>query len=74
MKILNKSFLILFLTLLAANTIAAQTVSNKSNIRTLIVFFDGLRPDYITPELMPNVYLFSKKEATVNNITVFFQQ
>jgi predicted AlkP superfamily pyrophosphatase or phosphodiesterase len=26
------------------------------NLRTLIVFFDGLRPDYITPELMPNVY------------------
>jgi predicted AlkP superfamily pyrophosphatase or phosphodiesterase len=61
MKILNKSFLILFLNLLVANTIAAQTVSNKSDIRTLIVFFDGLRPDYITPELMPNLYLFSKK-------------
>jgi len=61
MKKLNKSFLILFLTLLVTNTIAAQTASKKSNIRTLIVFFDGLRPDYITPELMPNVYLFSKK-------------
>lgn len=25
-------------------------------LHTLIVFFDGLRPDYITPELMPNLY------------------
>ncbi|OJY86187.1 MAG: alkaline phosphatase family protein [Sphingobacteriales bacterium 44-15] len=24
--------------------------------RTLIVFFDGLRPDYITPRYMPNLY------------------
>ena len=61
MQKLNKSFLILFLISLATNTIAAQTDGKKSDIRTLIVFFDGLRPDYITPELMPNVYLFSKK-------------
>ncbi|WP_396184797.1 alkaline phosphatase family protein [Flavobacterium sp.] len=61
MKISNKNFFILLLTLLFANSISAQTGSNKSNIRTLIVFFDGLRPDYITPELMPNLYLFSKK-------------
>lgn len=27
--------------------------------RTLIIFFDGLRPDYIRPELMPNLYKFS---------------
>ena len=28
--------------------------------RTLIVFFDGLRPDYITPALMPNLYRFGQ--------------
>lgn len=61
MKILNKSFLILFLSLFVANTMTGQKENKKSNIRTLIVFFDGLRPDYITPELMPNLYLFSKK-------------
>lgn len=32
-----------------------------TSVKTLIVFFDGLRPDYITPELMPNVYAFSKR-------------
>lgn len=61
MKIVNKSFLILSLGFLVSTTSIAQTDVEKSNIRTLIVFFDGLRPDYITPELMPNVYLFSKK-------------
>jgi predicted AlkP superfamily pyrophosphatase or phosphodiesterase len=29
--------------------------------KTLIVFFDGLRPDYITPEGMPNLYNFRKQ-------------
>ena len=49
-----------------ATTLKAQTnkkdiaVNDAANIRTLIVFFDGLRPDYITPEAMPNVYAFSK--------------
>lgn len=28
--------------------------------KTLVVLFDGLRPDYITPETMPNLYAFSK--------------
>lgn len=41
----------------------AQTAVDNSKIRTLIVFFDGLRPDYITPEAMPNLYAFSKKAA-----------
>lgn len=39
----------------------AQTKTGETDIRTLIVFFDGLRPDYITPEAMPNVYAFSKR-------------
>lgn len=32
-----------------------------TSVKTLIVFFDGLRPDYITPDLMPNVYAFGKR-------------
>lgn len=31
------------------------------NIRTLIIFFDGLRPDYITAEGMPRLYAFRQK-------------
>src|SRR5258707_13632668 len=43
------------------NAAAAQTQAGDANTRTLLVFFDGLRPDYITPEAMPNVYAFSKR-------------
>jgi len=31
--------------------------------KTLIFFFDGLRPDYITAELMPNLYSFKQKAS-----------
>ena len=51
----------MFIALLSSNSIIAQTNSNPANLRTLIVFFDGLRPDYITQENMPNVYAFSKR-------------
>jgi predicted AlkP superfamily phosphohydrolase/phosphomutase len=37
----------------------AQPPAQK-DLRTLIVFFDGLRPDYITAENMPNLYAFSQ--------------
>lgn len=36
-----------------------KSVKNK----TLIFFFDGLRPDYITAELMPNLYAFKQKAS-----------
>lgn len=52
----------IFLLLIFCTTVAsAQVKNNTDNIRTLIVFFDGLRPDYITPEAMPNLYRFSKE-------------
>lgn len=38
-----------------------QSAKELGRNRTLIVFFDGLRPDYITAEIMPNLYAFSKK-------------
>jgi predicted AlkP superfamily pyrophosphatase or phosphodiesterase len=38
----------------------AKTSSQKSKNKTLIVFFDGLRPDYITPEQMPNLFAFKE--------------
>lgn len=34
---------------------------NVDDIRTLIVFFDGLRPDYITEEGMPRLYAFKQQ-------------
>mgnify|MGYP003507720607 FL=1 len=35
--------------------------SDTSILHTIIVVFDGLRPDYIKPDWMPNLYAFSKK-------------
>ena len=39
------------------------TESDTAKLHTIIIIFDGLRPDYITPELMPNLYSFSKRSA-----------
>ncbi|CAM4088454.1 alkaline phosphatase family protein [Zobellia roscoffensis] len=46
--------------ILLTSTAVAQDSKKEQKIKTLVVFFDGLRPDYITPELMPNVYSFSQ--------------
>jgi len=46
--------------------------SQTQKLHTLIVVFDGLRPDYITPELMPNVYKFKQMGAYgMRNHSVF---
>ena len=52
--------------------LSAQTKKFTDKPRTLIVIFDGLRPDYITPELMPNVYKLKQDGAYGNqNHSVF---
>ena len=52
---------LLLSTLLLA--IACVSFSQQKKLHTLIVVFDGLRPDYITPELMPNVYALKQSGA-----------
>ncbi|CAG5074575.1 hypothetical protein DYBT9623_05262 [Dyadobacter sp. CECT 9623] len=42
-----------------------KTVKDKN--KTLIVFFDGLRPDYITQAQMPNLYAFAQKASRGNH-------
>src|SRR6185436_17118888 len=49
----------LLFALLISLCLYAQKETQK-DIRTLVVFFDGLRPDYITEQNMPNLYAFSK--------------
>ena len=46
---------------LIATGASAQDQPKQKELKTLIVFFDGLRPDYITPETMPNLYAFKKQ-------------
>lgn len=56
------SYVMLLACCLMTASASAQTTNNgKTTTRTLIVFFDGLRPDYITPELMPHLYAFKKQ-------------
>ncbi|HTL10656.1 MAG TPA: alkaline phosphatase family protein, partial [Chitinophagaceae bacterium] len=59
----QRSFtLICFLSLFLYRGLA-QSNATADSIHTLVVFFDGLRPDYITPETMPNVFAFSQRGA-----------
>ncbi|HTE24452.1 alkaline phosphatase family protein [Flavitalea sp.] len=47
----------------AQDKVNKDKMNNNSGSKTLIVFFDGLRPDYITPEAMPNLYAFKKRSS-----------
>lgn len=49
------------ITVFLANQLVQAQKQDLPKIRTLIVFFDGLRPDYITREQMPNLYAFREK-------------
>ncbi len=47
---------------LAGSAVTAQPAAkDTAGLRTLIVMFDGLRPDYITPQHMPRLHAFGKK-------------
>jgi predicted AlkP superfamily pyrophosphatase or phosphodiesterase len=59
LKVMLCALAVLFIT----NEANAQNQNKPKDLKTLIVFFDGLRPDYITPEAMPNLYAFSKRGA-----------
>jgi predicted AlkP superfamily pyrophosphatase or phosphodiesterase len=57
--------LFILIILFSVTGINAQRTDNaeKRKIRTLIVFFDGLRPDYITPEAMPRLHAFAQSNS-----------
>ncbi len=57
--------IVIFLAILGSFNLYAQKIETEE-IRTLIVFFDGLRPDYINKEHMPNLYAFSKTGSVGN--------
>jgi arylsulfatase A-like enzyme len=61
MKKINR----MLLTAIAFLLISTLSWSQDKN-RVLIVFFDGLRPDYITAEAMPNLYAFKQQGAYGN--------
>ena len=53
--------LLIFIHFAAAQDAAKPLPHSKT--KTLIVFFDGLRPDYITAQQMPNLFAFRQKAA-----------
>lgn len=59
-------FLQLLLIFVAYTNNAAAQTSHAPHLKTLIVFFDGLRPDYITAANMPNLYAFKQQAAFGN--------
>ena len=46
---------------------AAQTRPASAARKQLLVIFDGLRPDYVTPEVMPNLYAFGQRGIVFTN-------
>lgn len=56
--------LLSFFACVSVNSNAQQKIKEpNAKLHTLVIFFDGLRPDYITPETMPNVYAFSQRAS-----------
>ncbi|MBO9613528.1 MAG: alkaline phosphatase family protein [Dyadobacter sp.] len=52
-----------FLTIFLPLAHAKDTAGSRFEVKTLIVFFDGLRPDYITEAQMPNLFAFKNAAA-----------
>ena len=57
MKFQKLNWLICALFFVSISPLSAQ-IKGSSRNKTLIIFFDGLRPDYITKEQMPNLFAF----------------
>ncbi len=70
-------FLILFIfcgynNLVAQSQDSGDHPAGNSKVRTIIVIFDGLRPDYITPDVMPHLYALRKRGVSgKDNHSVF---
>jgi predicted AlkP superfamily pyrophosphatase or phosphodiesterase len=49
------------LILILGFVLQSQTPPASASRKQLLVIFDGLRPDYVTPEVMPNLYAFGQR-------------
>jgi len=50
-----------------ARTAALAQVGSSSANRQLLVVLDGLRPDYVRPDIMPNLYALGQRGAVFSN-------
>lgn len=63
MKLYFRYLLCFFLAVSLQFAHAQGIADRRFEVKTLIVFFDGLRPDYITEAQMPNLFAFKKYAA-----------
>lgn len=61
MKTLIKGIALFAVLISVLSSCENATSADEKKHRTLIVFFDGLRPDYITEEYMPNLFALKKQ-------------
>jgi predicted AlkP superfamily pyrophosphatase or phosphodiesterase len=62
-----RTFIIAAAALAATLLGAAQQPSGRAAHRQLIIVVDGLRPDYVTPEVMPNLYALGQRGIVFTN-------
>jgi arylsulfatase A-like enzyme len=60
-----KTLFPLLLLMIAVAGISTSCQKKQESRMVLLVIFDGLRPDYITPEIMPNTYRLKTEGAFV---------
>src|SRR5258706_5672123 len=56
----------LLIGLIAALVLMAQTKPGPTH-RQLLIVLDGLRPDYVTPAIMPNLYALGQRGVVFSN-------
>ncbi|MBL8851706.1 MAG: alkaline phosphatase family protein, partial [Planctomycetaceae bacterium] len=62
-QVLRQAVSLLLMLVLLAVSQRVDGAEQKSPADCLIVIFDGLRPEYITPELMPHLHALAERGA-----------
>src|SRR4051812_26844515 len=58
---------LLFLSLVLAAAIGCIGFVVSAPAKQLLIVLDGLRPDYVTPEMMPNLYALGQRGVVFTN-------
>ena len=61
------TFLLVFGLTLVVAVPAAQRSNASGSSRQLLIVLDGLRPDYVTPEVMPNLHALGQRGVVFDN-------
>src|ERR1700756_1421834 len=58
---------LLFLFLVLAAPIGCVRLAIRGPAHQVLIVLDGLRPDYVTPEIMPNLYALGQRGVVFTN-------